>query len=141
MKKILALVLLFLSLPAFAAGGRTIVTQHSLVACGAGADHTSTTSADSCAAGAKIDLGLQTFGSAQVVWSGLTGTVNGTVQLNVSNDGTDWDSKSGASVTLSGASGHATISLNGVASEEFYQVVYSHTGVTGGTVDVYFVGK
>lgn len=75
--------------------------------------------------------------SAQVVWAGLTGSIGGTVKLQVSNTGAagSYTDKSGASLVLSGASGASMIAVSNVA-EEFYQAVWTKTGETAGTIVV-----
>jgi hypothetical protein len=79
--------------------------------------------------------------SFHVIWSGLTGTIDGTVKLQVSNTGGDWVDKTGASVTLSGAAGADMISLNGVATEFYYRVVYTKNNITAGSITVVAAAK
>lgn len=81
--------------------------------------------------------GMSAFGSASfaVVWDALTGAIGGTVKLQVSNDGTTWIDKSGASVVLAGASSSTMISVTNV-TEEYYRAVWTKTGETGGTIVV-----
>jgi hypothetical protein len=79
--------------------------------------------------------------SVHIIWSSLTGTVDGTVKLQVSNTGGDWVDKTGASVTLSGASGADMISLNGVCTEFYYRVVYTKNNITGGTISAVVAAK
>lgn len=71
--------------------------------------------------------------SVQAVWSGLTGTVDGTVKVQVSNDCTNWTDKSGASVTLSGAAGTDLISIANL-TEACLRLVYTKNQITGGTI-------
>lgn len=79
--------------------------------------------------------------SFHVIWASLTGTIDGTVKVQVSNTGGDWVDKTGASVTLSGASGADMISLNGVVTEHYYRVVYTKNNISGGTITVVGAAK
>ncbi len=102
--------------------------------------HTVTAGSDKL--GDQIDATAADSASFQCVWSGLGGTVDGTVQVKVSNDGgTSWDTKSGASITLTGSSGHETLSLNGVAMEAKYRLDYSNGSISSGTLDCYAILK
>lgn len=124
--------LLFLSSPAFSAGVGTITYIHAFSALSAGVNHTS----------AAIDTGLDNSASVQCDWSGLTGSINATVQLNSSSDGgIKWIPKTDASFTLSGATGAQLISLNQIVTEQFYQIVYTAGTTSGGTLDCWFLGK
>lgn len=78
--------------------------------------------------------------SFHLIWASLTGSVDGTVKIQVSNDGTNWVDKSGASINLSGASGNDLISLTTV-TENFYKVVYTHNSISGGTMTGYCTAK
>jgi hypothetical protein len=95
------------------------------------ADHTSTV----------IDTSDVLYMSAQIVWASLTGTLDATIKMEVSNDGTNWVEKSSASFTLTTASGTDMLSLNGVVTEHYYRIKYTHGNVSGGTVSVYLVTK
>ncbi len=98
----------------------------------AGADHDS----------AAVDASGSLYASFQIIWTSLSGTINGTAKVQVSNDGgTSWDDVSGASLTLSGASGHDTISINGVLTEDMVRVSYAHGSISGGTVNCYATMK
>lgn len=88
-------------------------------------------SADQTSAAVNL-MGYRT-GSVQVVWASLTGSVDGTIKLQVSNDKVNWVDKDGASFTLSGASGTNLISLLNI-TEKWYREVYAHTSISGGTV-------
>ncbi len=75
-------------------------------------------------------------------WASLTGTLDATAKVQVSNDdGTTWDDVSGASLTIASANGHDTISLNGVLTEEKCRLVYTHNNVSGGTINCYAILK
>lgn len=88
-----------------------------------------------------VDTGAYPRVSFQVVWTSLTGTVDGAVKLQSSNDNTNWIDKTGATFTLSGASGSNLISLNGVVTEKYYRAVYTKNNVTGGTISVIAFAK
>lgn len=114
----------------------------------AGSDHLTTDNTDPTMFGAGINLSGCTYGSFQVNWTSLAGTLNAVVSLEVSSDSTcsKYIVKSNASgspvnFTLSGANGADSISLNGVVTEKCYRVRYAHTGVTGGTINTFVIGK
>lgn len=131
----------FMSFHAFGAGGRTVTIQHVVNAAPANINHTSSATGDSHTLGYPSDMGLAVMGSVQCDWTSLTGTINATAQVNVSDDGgANWNAKSGGTITLSGASGTGYVAF-AQTPEQLYQVVYTAGGVTGGTVDCYLVGK
>jgi hypothetical protein len=79
--------------------------------------------------------GDATRGSYHCKWASLTGVLDGHFDVQVSNDaGATWVAKTGAVITVSGASGSNSISLNGVVTETYYRIVWTAVGVTGGTV-------
>lgn len=141
----LLLLLVFLS-PTYAlagasSGARTVTWVKALNAATAGANHTSSNAMDTAAYGAPIDMGLAMMGSVQCDWTGLTGTVNATVQVNISDDGAaNWLAKSSGQITLSGASGSAYLPF-AQTPEQLYQLVYTAGTVTGGTVSCWVFGK
>jgi hypothetical protein len=95
-------------------------------AVGAGADRVSD----------AVDTQLYNAASFQVNWSSLTGSVDGSVKVQVSNDlacSTCWVDKTGATFSLLGASGSDMISLSAV-SERFYRVYYAHGSISGGAL-------
>lgn len=85
-----------------------------------------------------IDASKAHSGSFHCVWASLTGTPDGAVQVQISNDGgaTAVD-KTGATFTVSGASGSNAISLNGVVTESLYRIKWAHNNVSGGTVSCF----
>jgi len=113
-----------------------------------GANHVSTDSGDATCLGRSCDLSLYNFASIQLVWSGLGGTPNGTATVEVSEDGTNWDTKkievAGASVdaviALSGAAGNDTLSIETV-TERYYRVSYVKGTTTGGSIDCILMAK
>lgn len=152
MKRFPALALLFAVLfasPLLAAGGQVggaAYYKQVLTAAGAGADHTTTNSGDAAALGKAIDFGLVHYGSFQVNWASLTGTVNATITVYVSDDCVNYVVKSDSGgnpvlITLSGANGSNIINLLSVVAEPCYQLRYAHVGVTGGTVNAFAYGK
>ncbi len=121
--KILALCLLFLS-PLQAFGAQTFKgTPLSAV--------TATDDHDSVA----IDATSALYGSFQCAWTSLTGTINGTVQAQVSETGTDpWDNLSGTSMSLVGATDHNTVVISGVLTPSFVRLHYVSGGISGGAL-------
>ncbi len=134
--------LLFLALLPWPAQAASLNTKaHVLTAAVADADHLSTDPTDAVAIGKKTNMEDSTSGSVQIVWSGLTGTLNCTVTTDVSDDGTNWLAKAGTVVTLTAAAGTEVVSFNGNVSEYYYRANFAHVGCSGGLVDVYILGK
>lgn len=91
---------------------------------------------------AAINTDSATSGSFHCTWAGLTGTLDGTFTVEVSNDGgTSWVEKTGADITVSGDAGGDVISLNGVVTENKYRIVWADNNVSAGTVNCYAVFK
>lgn len=111
----------------------------------AGANHVSSDNLDALTIGRAVDLALYTSASVQLIWSGLTGTINGVLTVEVSDDGTNWDTKkiggSDATITVSGAAGNDTLSLDGIVTERYYRVNWAKNLVTGGTLDCILIAK
>ncbi len=83
----------------------------------------------------NVDTSNATHGSIHCTWASLTGTLDGTFQAYVSNDGgATWVAKTGALITVSGASGSDLISLNTTVTELLYQVRWTKNLVTAGSV-------
>ncbi len=94
---------------------------------------------DYTSAGSDL-LGMK-YASAQVVWSGFTGTLNASFKLQVSdNAGSNWEDKSGTTLSLATTAGNKVVSMTNV-TEQFYRLLYLHGSVTGGTVNCYLVAK
>lgn len=89
-----------------------------------------------------LDTGTASSASFQCTWASLTGTLDGQFLVQVSNNaGANWTSKSGATITVAGATGDEMISLNGVITEDKYRIKWVHNNVSGGTVNCYAVLK
>lgn len=104
----------------------------------ASADHTST---DVAAYGKPFDFRTFTNAAVQLNWAALTGTIDASVKLQVSNDNSSWVDKSGAVLNLSGADGSGMINLVGSVTEAYYRLVYTHGSVSGGTLTGYCTAK
>lgn len=82
----------------------------------------------------------KTHGSVHCAWTGASlaegeESVSGTFQVQVTNGGGyDWVDKTGALITMSGASGSELISLNGVVTENQYRIHYVKNSTAAGTV-------
>lgn len=141
MRRVLAILgSLLLASAAFATGIVVIQNVKALTASPAGANHVSTDSSDATVYGKPIDTGLWTTGSLQCRWSSLTGSVDATATLQATDDGLNWQDKSGAVLTLSGATGNGILSLTNI-TETNYRVNYAHNSVTGGLLSCVFVAK
>lgn len=80
--------------------------------------------------------------SFHCIWASLTGTLDGQFLVDVSNDaGVTAAAKSGATLTVSGASSDDVISLNGVVTEQKYRIRWVHNNVSGGTVTCHASAK
>lgn len=91
---------------------------------------------------AAIDTSVATSASVHCFWASLTGTLDGQFAVEVSNNTTSgYAPKSGATITVSGATGDEMISLNGVVTEDNYRITWAHNNVSGGTVNCYAVFK
>lgn len=91
-----------------------------------------------------FEMRLSKHLAVHLIWASLTGSVDATVQVYVSNDPAlaagSWVAKSSATFTLSGASGSQIISLANV-HEAWAKVVYTHNSVSGGTLTGYCMVK
>ena len=134
LKTLIALFVLWVvaGMPDIAVAGNTAISgQHVLNAATAAANHTST----------ALDFSIFHNASVQCNWSGLTGTIDNTVEFDYSNDGTTYTIK-GTALAISGASGSGEISLGGDAvTESWYEVKYLAVDVTAGTIDCYVTAK
>ena len=117
-------------------------------AAGAGSNQLSDDGANPNAIGRACDLSLYNFASVQLIWSGLTGTLDGVLSIEVSDDGTNWDTKTiqvagvtvDAKITVSGAAGNDSISID-LLTERYYRARWTKTGVTGGLVTCILIAK
>jgi len=77
--------------------------------------------------------------SIQGEWSGLTGTLDGTVDMIQSNAGTSWDT-SGAQLTMSVAADSDVLQSSNFGSR-FIGARFTKVGLTGGTLTLTLVVK
>ncbi len=70
----------------------------------------------------------------QIVWESLSGTLDGTVTVYVSNDGTNWDDI-GTPTTISTATGNQCIGIEDVFFT-YVKVVATKNNITSGTISV-----
>ncbi len=130
MNRILALILFFMSSVSMA---RVVVYDGQPIAgLAASSNHTSdwinTRTAQDC--------------SFEMLWSGLSSTIDGQFVIEVSNSGaSNATPKSSASLTVTTASGNDMFSLNGVISEKFYRIKWVKNTVAAGTVTVNAICK
>lgn len=95
--------------------------------------------ADANRTSTAIDLMKYNFAAFQLVWASLTGSVDATFKVQVSNDNTNWADR-GSATTLSGASGNAVIVVGDLA-ERYARVVFTKNSVSGGTLTGYCSAK
>jgi hypothetical protein len=67
-----------------------------------------------------------------IVWASLTGTIDATVEVQGSNDATNWDNLASA-VTLSGANGNDLVMINN-AFCSYYRIKATKNSVLGGNL-------
>ncbi len=72
----------------------------------------------------------------------LTGSVDGTIKLQVSNDGINFIDKSNMTFTLAtdgaaATSGSGVKNLHMLLKERFVRVLASHVSISGGTIEVF----
>jgi hypothetical protein len=94
---------------------------------------------------ASCDLSQFNAGSIQLIWSGLTGTLDGKLTVEVSDDGVNWDVKklasgSDAIITVSGAAGNDVLTIEAM-TEKLYRAKWAKTGVTAGVVTAILMAK
>jgi len=70
----------------------------------------------------------------QFIWSSVTGTINGTLQVQGSNNNKDW-ANIGSATSVSGASGTALFEIPRTAVKNL-RVVYTKIGITGGALTI-----
>lgn len=85
-----------------------------------------------------IDVSTFNNGTYQVIWSGMTGTAD--YALQVSLDGTTYDTVQGSEATTSGASGSASESFTDVIPGGLIKFVVT-TPAAAGTIDFYLLAK
>ena len=74
------------------------------------------------------DIGIQ------IVWASLTGTLDGSIVISVSNDGTNWDTV-GSATTISSASGNKCIAIENIFFT-YIKVDATKNNITGGNITV-----
>ena len=84
-------------------------------------------------------LGYSTI-SFQVEWTGLTGTLNGTVALQQSHRGVFYDIINDQTITLNSASGSTTLAEYDF-SGRYAAVDFVKSGITGGIMTITFIAK
>lgn len=107
---------------------------------GASSNHTTTDATDSAVLGKAMNAEYRRYLSFQCNWASLTGGINATMSLEVSNDNATWTAKTSALYTLSGANGNQDVSLTN-ATERYYRLVYTAGTVSGGTINCFVVAK
>lgn len=84
---------------------------------------------------AAVDASSSLYGSFQCTWSALTGTINGTVQAQVSATSSGpWDNLSGTSLSIVGAGDHNTVVISGVLTTPFVRLHYLKGTISGGAL-------
>jgi len=90
--------------------------------------------------GTALAIASDNAWSIQVIWSGATGTVNGVIYFEVSNDGTNWIAyASNSYIAISGASGTGGYDPGNInMSWRFIRARYVKGTTTKVTLNVYF---
>ena len=70
----------------------------------------------------------------QVIWDSLTGTIDATIDVEVSIDGLHWD-KAMSTINITGTSDNDCLNISSLFYP-FLRVKITQNGVTGGTVKV-----
>jgi len=78
-------------------------------------------------------------GNVQVIWADHTNT--STFELQVTSDGTNWDTISGSSTVTSGVSGSATLDLTSLPGSLLRVTITGTNGDADATLTPYFIGK
>ena len=88
----------------------------------------------------QVNDNISTFThiSIQYVWASVTGTVDGTLEMQSSNDGTNWDTE--LTHTMSGANA-STMHLHAEWGSRYVRAKLTVNNITGGTLNVHFAGK
>lgn len=84
--------------------------------------------------GDRFNVGHYNSAGFQFIWKNLTGTVNATVVLQVSNNAEDWDNIT-TTMTLSGANGTDCVTVSEIPYA-YCRAVCTKNNVTGGTIEV-----
>lgn len=71
----------------------------------------------------------------QVVWDSVTGTLNGTLQVQGSNNNEDWDDI-GSVTNVTSATGNKIIEEKDTAIR-YMRIKYTKVGITGGNLNVF----
>jgi hypothetical protein len=91
---------------------------------------------------AAVSTAEASHASFNIVWSGVTGTADGTLQVVARNNvASAWVPIDGAVLTISGAAGSNLINLNDVLAYKMAAIQWTPVDCTGGVVDVYAFGK
>jgi len=90
--------------------------------------------------GTALAIASDNAWSVQLVWTSATGTVNGVVYIEVSDDGANWIAHSStANLTMSGASGSGGYDTGNVSmSWRFVRARYVKGTTTSANIKVYF---
>lgn len=75
-----------------------------------------------------------------LVWASLTGTLDGTIKIQASVDGTNYHDIASSVVTLSSANGSEGLNVDN-AFYKIFRVVYTKNNITNGTITVKYVVK
>ena len=89
--------------------------------------------------GLSTDISQHVLGSVQIVWSGATGTIDGDMEVQLSNDDTNW-SVTGSPFTITTGSGTHIFELTELTAK-FIRISFTKNTMTDGTVDARLIAK
>lgn len=75
-----------------------------------------------------------------LVWASLTGTLDGTVKIQASVDGTDYHDIASSVVTLDSANGSEGLNVDN-AHYKIFRLIYTKNNISGGTVTAKYTVK
>ncbi len=89
--------------------------------------------------GLSTNVSQQVLGSVQIVWSGATGTIDGDMEVQLSNNDTDW-LVTGSPFSITTGSGTHIFELTELTAK-FIRISFTKNTMTDGLVDARLIAK